>query len=48
VQYGESGRRHWSRAEILAYRDRMRQVTTERRHAKRLAARIEYLGRAGG
>jgi hypothetical protein len=48
VQYAETGRRHWSRAAILAYRDRMREVTTERRHAKRLAAEIEYRGRAGG
>jgi hypothetical protein len=37
VQYAKTGRRHWSRAAMLAYRERMRQATTERRNAQRLA-----------
>jgi hypothetical protein len=46
-QYADGGRRHWSRNEILAYRERMRRIMTERRLARRQAASSEYLGRPG-
>jgi hypothetical protein len=42
VQYSPNGPRHWSRAEIMDYRARKRRVATERRHARRQAAQVQY------
>jgi hypothetical protein len=41
IQYATAGRRHWSRTTVLSYRDKMRQLTTERRLAHRASMQRE-------